>query len=498
LFGRIRIIVERREGRMTDSKDDRNKGASSSASGNVAPPQQPTPDAPAFLMQSGEATVEVRPPPPPQRPIVDGPDLPAYSTGPVTGPIGPRYEATPTGKYLHINVPNFNNASDAEPLGTYLRMGAVADPHGVASPDAPSWTGEDLAAEVTSFIDDTRLRDGCPDFVSEEERQAETAKLHSKGGWRSHTDGNRIDTTRGDKVEVVAGNYKMVILGRRHDAAGWDVSGGHVSESGITFEGAGSIEYTTEDYGGTWVVVEKTVKGHVHTAYHGKVFDYYCGEIVESITGTDTPSAVQPNPVVVDKTWAASITSYTGSATLPIPLISQETWADVITDKSTVTTMTSETTVETMSSTTTAGSITDSTTADTIDSTTTADAITDTTTASTMTSTTTCGLITDTITGVSITTIIGMETEMVLGDMKEITIGSESSTTIGDTTSVNIGTEMSLVMAMEMSLAMSLAMSMTLGLSLDVFVGGKIDINASITLSIAPIDINIDVIKLFF
>jgi hypothetical protein len=46
-------------------------------------------------------------------------------------------------------------------------------------------------------------------------RLAETAVLHTKGGWRDHTDGNRITTTRGDKVEVIRGNYRMVILGRQ-------------------------------------------------------------------------------------------------------------------------------------------------------------------------------------------------------------------------------------------------------------------------------------------
>jgi hypothetical protein len=46
-------------------------------------------------------------------------------------------------------------------------------------------------------------------------RAAESAVLHTKGGWRDHSDGNRITTTRGDKVEVIRGNYKMVILGRQ-------------------------------------------------------------------------------------------------------------------------------------------------------------------------------------------------------------------------------------------------------------------------------------------
>jgi Abnormal spindle-like microcephaly-assoc'd, ASPM-SPD-2-Hydin len=46
-------------------------------------------------------------------------------------------------------------------------------------------------------------------------RQAETLKLLTKGGWWDHSDGNHISTTMGDKVEVVQGNYKLVVLGRQ-------------------------------------------------------------------------------------------------------------------------------------------------------------------------------------------------------------------------------------------------------------------------------------------
>ncbi len=71
------------------------------------------------------------------------------------------------------------------------------------------------------------------------------AVLHGKGGWRDHTDGNRITTTRGDKVEVIRGNYKMVMLGRQEarcthpdgglldDATGVDESGGLVDNADL-------------------------------------------------------------------------------------------------------------------------------------------------------------------------------------------------------------------------------------------------------------------------
>lgn len=410
-----------------------------------------------------------------------------------------------SGKYILIEAPNFNNASsDAEAMNSYLRLGAVKDLSIAANPSAPKASGEDLAARITSFIDDDRVREGCPDYLSPAVRQEETAKLHVKGGWRDHSDGNRVTTTRGDKVEVIKGNYRMVVLGRQEDEAGWDVSGGHVAESGITFDGASSIEYTTVDYGGTWVVVEKTVKGHVHTAYHGKVFDQYSGEIVESITGSEAPNAKQPNPVVTEKTWAESIASYTGSAALMVPLISSETWADVVTDKTVVTTTTSETIATAMTSTTTAQTMTDTTTvtamsntttAGTMTSMTTAGAITDTTIAGAMVSTTISN-ITDTVIGNSFTTIIGMETENVLGNMNELTLGMQTSIMVGMENSMNLSMNNSLTLGVELSMALSASLNVVLGIAVDIFAGIKVDMTAALEVSITPTSIEVDATKI--
>jgi len=410
--------------------------------------------------------------------------------------VGQKEGKNVSGKYILIEAPNFNNASsETEAMSSYLRLGVVKDPAIAANPGAPKGSGEDLAARITSFIDDTRVREGCPDYLSPAVRQAETARLHTKGGWRDHSDGNRVTTTRGDKVEVIKGNYRMVVLGRQEDEAGWDVSGGHVAESGITFDGASSIEYTTVDYGGTWVVVENTVKGHVHTAYHGKVFDYYCGEIVESITGSETPDGTQPNPVVTEKTWAESISSYTGSAAFVIPSITSETWAEIMVDKTTATSMTSESTIMTMTSTTTAQTITDTTTATAITSTTTAATITDVTTAGLMSSFTTAN-IEDLTIGTSTTMIIGSETEAVIGNMSELTVGMQSSVTVGTESSVNLSMQSSLTVGIEQSLALSAALNIVLGIAIDVFVGIKVDVSAALSIEISPGSIEIDGVKM--
>jgi hypothetical protein len=347
------------------------------------------------------------------------------------------------GKYLLIEVPNFNDASsDADAMGSYLRLGAVKDPTIAANPGAPKASGEDLAALVTSFIDDTRKRDGCPAFVPEAERQAETAKLHTKGGWRDHSDGNRITTTRGDKVEVIKGNYRMLLLGRQDDKAGWDVSGGHIQDATDLYTAATIIEWV-QNYDGTWKVTEKTEKGDVDTTYHGDTFDRYYGNKQTSLTGSEAPTADKPNPTVLNRTWALKLESYTGSAALPVPSISDETWAVTMSSKTNATTITDETTAATMSSTTTATSISDTTTATSVSSTTTAASVSDTT--------------------------IGNVTSLTIGNTSDITVGNAASITIGATEEITIGG------LVELTVAAMLEISLTAGVSINL--GPKAELN---------------------
>jgi hypothetical protein len=170
------------------------------------------------------------------------------------------------GKHIVLGVENFVAGRHA-----YLRLGA-------ASPRAGStdvMLGEDLASLVHGFGDDTRDRGtgtehapapaqafdpGSAAIFAQTDgragvdpRRVESAILHTKGGWRDHSDGNRVTTTRGDKVEVIQGNYKLVVLGRQsaegartakpeeraaaraallETAAGLDFSGGVMDEAG--------------------------------------------------------------------------------------------------------------------------------------------------------------------------------------------------------------------------------------------------------------------------
>lgn len=203
---------------------------------------------------------------------------------------------------LLIQVDNFNNATNpSEEMGTYLRLGAVPsalvsayDDVNAGQDDGGAFTtanGEDLASKVLTFVDDTRGR-GSGDFftLTEAQRQAESKLLHTKGGWRDHTDGNRVSTTRGDKVEVIGGNYKLMVLGREQ----WNNNAGgglhHESSGGITYhydEVPGQIvDVRRKSDGTTWSVLEECNTGHFVARYHGVAKEWHRGGDVRLRVGS--------------------------------------------------------------------------------------------------------------------------------------------------------------------------------------------------------------------
>jgi hypothetical protein len=357
-------------------------------------------------------------------------------------------------KHALLEVPDFGGG-----MSSYLRLGAAA-PLG-------SCPGDDLAKRIQGFEDDTRKREpGAPPVG---ERQAESAKLHTKGGWRDHSDGNRITTTKGDKVEIIGGNYRMLVLGRGEHNSGWDVSGGHVSEVGETFAGGSSIEWV-EEYGGTWKVVETTVKGEVNSTYHGIVIDRYYGKRKESYTGQevlptldakdDSVDDSKPehinhvatqNPVIIDKTWAESISSYTGSAALPVPTITEVTWAKTMVSETHAESITDKTFADSTDSTTTVtGAITSVTRAKSMKDTTTVDENVESESTAKKFITTTHGD-TDDHTygnaksyteGNSLTEVKGIETTINYGMVNELVLGAMIDSTIGGTASLTVGPKM--------------------------------------------------------
>jgi hypothetical protein len=232
------------------------------------------------------------------------------------------------------------------------------------------------ASYFPGFADDTRQRGtpaadpqspgACPTTTNIsnsaqanviQNRQAETLKLLSKGGWWDHSDGNRVTTTSGDKIEVIEGNYKLVVLGRQsvptppapqptqgqtEDAyaaevdayrkklvslAGnsfiTDVSGGHFQEQYPSPTPCiKTIEYV-QDAGGEWTLYQDNGIGNLVTKLKGRTVDLFQGQSREAYVGsnaalTDSTTGIALDPMIASYTWAASVFSQTGSPDKPI------------------------------------------------------------------------------------------------------------------------------------------------------------------------------------
>ena len=194
-------------------------------------------------------------------------------------------------RHLVIKVKDFaRNPATNRLMTSYLRLGAVRDEMGACGDD------KRLAEMVTGFADDDRERTDYPDQgkydgVTPQARADLSSKLHTLGGWRDHSDGNRISTTRGDKVEVIRGNYKMLVLGRQDAAdqgAAYDASGGLITDGDIAPGAVTDIRWIKDEFTGTWRVHEESAKGDVVTRYHGIVKEEFLGSLQETIVGSES------------------------------------------------------------------------------------------------------------------------------------------------------------------------------------------------------------------
>jgi|HubBroStandDraft_4_1064222.scaffolds.fasta_scaffold52821_2 hypothetical protein len=253
--------------------------------------------------------------------------------------------------------------------------GGFSDGSGLPSP----YDGKGDSNYLLGFADDTRLR-GTPDdgtmtinnmapltitagqtvANTPANRQAETLSLLTKGGWWDHSDGNRITTTVGDKIEIIQGNYKLVVLGRQplppprtgsadtnysnlvDNAFITDVSGGHFQEQYPSPTPCiKTIEYSLDASTNEWTLYQDNSLGNLITKLKGRTVDMFQGSSRETYVGSDptlstnssdwTPSSTL-DPVLTSKTWAQRIMTYVGSAQKPVPEIFTLTFADAIQD----------------------------------------------------------------------------------------------------------------------------------------------------------------------
>ena len=264
------------------------------------------------------------------------------------------------GKYLLISVPDFDpdpaqGPRQGEKMTSFLRLGAFhknweSQPGANLAKNVGKVTNDyqgghlmtgygdpvDYGDLVGPFLDDDRNRDGADGTISKAERKDNSDKLFTRGGWWDHSDGNRISTTYGDKVEVIRGNYKLVVMGRQDDtdvAASLDASGGIIQDVGISMSGSSvRCEYREDKHGGVWHLENATL-GFIQTNdFAGDTFEHWWGDKKYSTIGSEEGTANRAgndygNPHILEKTWAEKIEGYTGSSKRRIPEIHEETWA---------------------------------------------------------------------------------------------------------------------------------------------------------------------------
>ncbi|MBK6513143.1 MAG: hypothetical protein IPM79_07095 [Polyangiaceae bacterium] len=281
-------------------------------------------------------------------------------------------------KHLLLEVPDHVSQSGDEDrtMTTFLRMGTF-------DPNAPGMSLIE-EAEEEGFLDDDRDRGNNPagfpagspgHTLTKAERAQETSRLRTRGGWQDHSDGNRISTTLGDKVEIIRGNYKLLVLGRQDalaKAAGWDVSGGKVEDQDVYPPSYTEWKWV-QTWNGTWKLTEMIERTDVHSITHGNLKEEFYGDKMESIVGSadesvnvehSVESSKKKRPEIVEKTFAKSITSETGSAAVPVPTITDTTFAGAITETTTAAAVTETATLGASTSTTTVtGELKDTTTA---------------------------------------------------------------------------------------------------------------------------------------
>ncbi len=226
---------------------------------------------------------------------------------------------TPTGFDASLTLAKLVANMDAGGSKTTV-AGAEATPDttltGTTASDSGYYQSDPYkGSAILGFADDTRVRDDADKDIlylnggvhknSPENRRTESYRLLSKGGWWDHSDGNRISTTAGDKVEVVQGNYKMLVLGRRapsdtSDKKVVDISGG--------FEFSKRFEYLTTD--SIWATWEQSSPAHSTKVSSGKDVSYFKGAFRKTIIGKH-PDGTEERPDIENETYAKKSTSKT-------------------------------------------------------------------------------------------------------------------------------------------------------------------------------------------
>jgi len=381
--------------------------------------------------------------------------------------------------YLRLGVPKVGDDIGDELIQHAYDVGVVGFTGELTVPALTSGPDEKV---VTVFVDDERNRgDGTIEplvaaghgMTQEERYRRHTQHLKSRGGWRDHSDGNRISTTYGDKIEVIRGNYKLVVMGRQDDpgqSQGHEWSGNHVQDWGqgtmpgasvtlewiqdgyvatppietaaaVAADPAKGIEAAPAEYyrGGAWLLINSTERVYQYSRNAGNFRQQQWGQKLETYVGSENPERIGTtdgagygghptkadhrsyHKVLDDNDLADKLSPSSVGLPRGNPHIIEKTWATRIdtytgTSGHRIPTIYEETWATTVDSKEDITTKTETSTVGTHTSTSNVTTLTETTNVGTQVSTTFAGAIVD-------TTFVGIKNETTIGGpMNEITI----------------------------------------------------------------------------
>jgi len=382
-----------------------------------------------------------------------------------------------TGHYFEIYVPDYDPATST--LDSYLRLGKPLS-------DAASETGitdKTLWAQFTGFKDqdtaagDDPLRDRTGESVRDwSGRDNAKATFYQNLGWRDHSDGNRLTTTGGDKVEIIQGNYQLIVLGRAasaDDGVVLDASGGHLWSGDIAPGAVTRTEYKTDKFAGTWKITEETIKGHVHEIFRGEFLEEFRGSTKESIVGQATEGTADwdKNPAIIDRTWARSIEEYVGTSGHAVPAITAATYATTVNETTSVSTITSTTLAST--------SVTDNVGSSSAK----VPAINENVYATTITSNTMASTINETFGELGsldmnhVSTHYGNVSDFIYGSKQDFMFGGVLDIFFGGSFRLVVAKEIDILLALHTEIHVGAFAEITLGFKQDIVVGKEVELN---------------------
>lgn len=231
----------------------------------------------------------------------------------------------PMTSYLRLGVPKEDDIGD-ELIEHAYAVGAVGFTGALELSNAKKLSDGTMETVPVAFVDDERNRGHEASLIEphvadghgltkDERYNFHTRHLKARGGWRDHSDGNRITTTYGDKVEVIRGNYKLVVMGRQDDpgnSQGHEWCGNHVQDWGqgtmpgasVTLEWIQSgntppspinmqdPEDPTATYkGGSWLLINSTERVYQYSRNAGNFRTQQWGEKLEAYVGSEDPES---------------------------------------------------------------------------------------------------------------------------------------------------------------------------------------------------------------